>query len=68
MLHTGAVRRKLSASQEVKMGTPAQRPRMKLPSAINVREEGYGGCGKSSSFCHSEVVAATEESLFDLAS
>ena len=41
VLQTEAVRRKLSASQEVKMGTPAQRPRMKLPSAINVREEGY---------------------------
>ena len=41
VLQTGAVRRKLSASQEVKMGTPAHWPTLKLPSAINAREEGY---------------------------
>jgi hypothetical protein len=57
VLQTEAVRRKLSASREVKMETPAHWTRMKLPSAINAREE---GCGKSSSFCHSE---RSEESL-----
>jgi hypothetical protein len=41
VLQTGAVRRKLSASQEVKMETPAHWPTLKLPSAINAREEGY---------------------------
>jgi hypothetical protein len=40
-LQTEAVRRKLSASQEVKMETPAHWPTLKLPSAINAREEGY---------------------------
>ena len=68
VLQTGAVRRKLSASREFKMEILAHWTRMRLPSAISAREEGYGGCGKSSSFYDSEVAAASGESLFGLTS